>query len=102
MANCVSATLCFDLQKCRQNLARALEIGNKILSQAADKAEGVEVDRRLEPGEPAETIIRIAQDEDFDLIVMGSRGHGSMKRWLLGSVSDHVAHHIDRSVLLVK
>jgi nucleotide-binding universal stress UspA family protein len=80
----------------------SLEIGSKILSQAADKAEGVKVDRRLEPGEPAETIIRIAQDEDFDLIVMGSRGHGAMKRWLLGSVSDHVAHHTDRSVLLVK
>jgi nucleotide-binding universal stress UspA family protein len=34
--------------------------------------------------------------------VMGSRGHGAMKRWLLGSVSDHVIHYTDRSVLLVK
>jgi nucleotide-binding universal stress UspA family protein len=78
------------------------EIGKKILSQAADKAEGVKIYQRLEPGNPAETIIRIAQDEDFDLIVMGSRGHGAMKRWLLGSVSDHVIHYTDRSVLLVK
>jgi nucleotide-binding universal stress UspA family protein len=78
------------------------EVGKKILSQAADKAEGVKIYQRLEPGNPAETTIRIAQDEDFDLIVMGSRGHGGMKRWLLGSVSDHVIHHTDRSVLLVK
>ncbi len=78
------------------------EIGKKILSQAADKAEGVKIYQRLEQGDPAETIIRIAQDEDFDLIVMGSRGHGAMKRWLLDSVSDHVMHYTDRSVLLVK
>jgi nucleotide-binding universal stress UspA family protein len=78
------------------------EIGNKILSQAADKAEGVKVDQRLESGDPAETVVRIAEDEDSDLIVMGSRGQGAMKRWLLGSVSDYVLHYTVRSVLLVK
>jgi nucleotide-binding universal stress UspA family protein len=78
------------------------EIGKKILSQAADKAEGVKVDERLERGDTAETIIRIAHDEDFDLIVMGTRGHGALTRWLIGSVSDHVTHYADRSVLLVK
>lgn len=78
------------------------EVGNQILSQAAGKAGRVKLDQRLEPGHPAETIIRIAQDENFDLIVMGRRGHGVMKRWLLGSVTDHVTNYTDRSVLIVK
>jgi nucleotide-binding universal stress UspA family protein len=78
------------------------EIGSQILSQAADHAKGVKVDQKLESGDPAETIIKIARDEEYDLIIMGSRGHGAMKRWLLGSVSDHVIHYTDRSVLLVK
>ena len=78
------------------------EIANQILSKAADKAEGVKIDQKLETGDPAETVIKIAHDEDYDLIVMGSRGHSSIERWLLGSVSDHVIQYADRSVLLVK
>lgn len=78
------------------------EVGNQILSQAAGKAERVKIYQKLESGHPAETIIRIAHDEDFDLIVIGRRGHGAIKRWLLGSVTDHVTHYADRSVLIVK
>lgn len=78
------------------------EIGSQILSQAAEHAKGVKIDQKLESGHPAETIIKIARDEEYDLIIMGSRGHGAMKRLLLGSVSDHVIHYTDRSVLLVK
>jgi len=78
------------------------EIANQILSQAADKGQGVKIDQKLETGDPAETIIKIAHDENYDLIVLGSRGHSAVKRWLLGSVSDHVIQYTDRSVLLVK
>ncbi len=81
---------------------RSAEIGGKILSQAADHAEGVKIDQRLKDGDPAEAIIKIAQNADFDLIVMGNRGHGAIKRLLLGSVSNHVIHYTDRSVLLVR
>lgn len=78
------------------------DIGNQILSRAASRAEGVRVDQKLESGDPARAIIRIANDGDYDLIAMGSKGHGTIRRLMLGSVSDHVIHYTNKSVLLVK
>jgi nucleotide-binding universal stress UspA family protein len=48
---------------------------------------------RVEMGHVAETIIDVAQRESVDLIVMGARGSGAGRRFLLGSVSDRVVHH---------
>ena len=57
---------------------------------------------RYESGHPAEQILRVACEEDVDLIVMGSRGLSEWKALLLGSVSDHVIHHAHCSVLIVR
>lgn len=77
------------------------EIGARILSAAADQAEGIKLEKKLESGDPAKTIAETAKKEECDLIVMGSRGFGAIGRFLLGSVSDHVIHYSDRSVLLI-
>jgi len=42
-----------------------------------------------------------ARAGDYDLIVMGSKGQGARIRFLLGSVSSHVIHYANRSVLIV-
>lgn len=55
-----------------------------------------------ECGHPAAQIVRVAEREDVDLIVMGSRGLSVLKSLLLGSVSDHVIHHAHCSVLVVR
>lgn len=55
-----------------------------------------------EMGHPAATIIRVAEDEKCDLILLGSRGLGEVKRFLLGSVSDAVVHHAHCPVLIVR
>ncbi len=55
-----------------------------------------------EKGNPAESIIRFADQYHFDLIVMGSRGLGTFKGLLLGSVSDRVAHHAHCPILVVR
>lgn len=57
---------------------------------------------RHEHGHAAEQIIRVAAEEEADLIVMGSRGLSEWKALLLGSVSDHVLHHAHCSVLIVR
>jgi len=53
-------------------------------------------------GDPAEQIVSLAEKEDYDLVIMGNRGRGVFSRTLLGSVSDKVAHHINKPILIVK
>jgi len=44
------------------------------------------------PGDPARTIVEYAQRDDTDLIIMPTRGHGALRRFLLGSVTAKVLH----------
>ncbi len=53
-------------------------------------------------GEPGQSLIRHANDHAFDLVVMGSRGLGSFKEMVLGSVSHKVARGVKCPVLIVK
>lgn len=53
-------------------------------------------------GLPAEVICDLASRENVDLIIVGSHGKGSVKRALLGSVSQAVVHHAGRPVLVVR
>jgi len=95
------------LYVCHSELSRlrpeqVREAGNHILSRASEILEETNLDQRVELGNPAETIIRVAQQGEYDLIVLGSKGHGAVERFLLGSVSEHVIHYADSSVLLVR
>jgi nucleotide-binding universal stress UspA family protein len=63
---------------------------------------GVDVSTEVRMGNPAQTIIEIAENWKADLIVMGSHGRGFWSRSLVGSVSDAVVHHATCSVLIVR
>lgn len=53
-------------------------------------------------GEAKKVILDAADDLKPDLIVVGSHGHGTFHRMLLGSVSNAVAQHASASVLIVR
>jgi nucleotide-binding universal stress UspA family protein len=53
-------------------------------------------------GEPADEIVRYAQDAYFDLIVMGTHGRTGLERLLMGSVAEKVMRDAPCSVLVVK
>ena len=78
------------------------KLGEEILLEAESRMEGVRFDKSLKPGSPVEIILKMAWLGDFDLIVMGSRGLSSVKRFLLGSISADVSMHSRRSVMLVR
>lgn len=74
------------------------------LDEAAALAEehGVPVEFEVIAGEPAEEIVEYAENHEVDLIVVGSRGRGTVASALLGSVSQAVLHHARRPVLIVR
>ncbi|EUB64556.1 hypothetical protein ECG_00561 [Echinococcus granulosus] len=50
---------------------------------------------------PGEGIISIVNDLEIQLIVMGSRGLSTIRRTILGSVSDYVLHHSQVPICIV-
>ncbi len=84
----------------RSKTEEAKKMGALILSKST-KVKGIELQQRLELGNPAKIITQMADKGDYDLIVMGSKGQGARMRFLLGSVSSHVIHYANRSVLIV-
>jgi nucleotide-binding universal stress UspA family protein len=57
----------------------------------------------IEPsGEPATAIERVAESGRFDTIVVGSRGLGTVSRFLRGSVSEHLATHARATVVVAR
>jgi len=51
---------------------------------------------------PGVFICKYAENNKVDLIIMGSRGLGNVRRLLLGSVSNHVVQHAKCPVLIIK
>jgi len=84
--------------------AGGLAHGDLLARAAADglRAKGV---RQLRPcvaeGRPAKEILKLAKQEDVDLIVLGSRGLGDIGSLLLGGLSHKVVHLADRPCLIV-
>jgi nucleotide-binding universal stress UspA family protein len=89
------------LQKASPKAAE--ELAEKIFSNAlsAVRKGSIKVDKRFEVGVPSDTIVEVAEKGKYDLIVLGSRGLGKVKRFLLGSVSDDVTQKARSSVLVV-
>ena len=85
----------------RENRRRA----KVVLEQQAKRIEesGVTVkETHLLEGSAAEEIVELAEEIGAGLIVMGSRGHGRLRRTLLGSVSDAVVRHAHCPVTVVR
>ena len=53
-------------------------------------------------GRADEEIVELAQSMGAGMIVMGSRGHGRIRRALMGSVSDSVVRHAHCPVTIVR
>jgi len=65
-------------------------------------AEGVLVNTILKEGKVVEEILNTIKEGEFDLVVMGSRGHGMIKKIFLGSVSSGVVQEAICPVLLTR
>jgi len=92
----------------QEALKAATAEGHRILddaySAAVEALEGrpVRVEKLVAFGDPAEEIIRCAEEKGYDIVVMGSRGSGPLRGVLLGSVSYKVLNGARCPVLIVK
>ena len=78
--------------------------GQKVLDEQVDRIGqmgGEVADARLCVGSPVDQILCRAEASDADLIVVGRRGIGGVKRFLMGSVSEGVVHRARCPVLVV-
>jgi nucleotide-binding universal stress UspA family protein len=67
------------------------------------QALGFEVQTALDFGErPAKKIETVVHDNDIDLIAMTTHGRSGLRRVFAGSVAEHVLHHVDVPILLVR
>jgi nucleotide-binding universal stress UspA family protein len=78
--------------------------GLAVLATAKARLEnaGITSNVHVRIGNPAETIIDLAREFHCDLIVIGTRGMGTIKNLLLGSVASKVLHLTEIPLLLVK
>jgi nucleotide-binding universal stress UspA family protein len=88
----------------RQEPVQLVDAAENVVARAAREVAdaGIAVETDTREGDPAAVIIDVAQDRDADLIVIGSRGHTGLRRFLLGSVASKVAHHAPHSVTIVR
>ena len=64
--------------------------------------QGIEFFDRVSYGDDGKRIVEIAEQKNFDLIVIGSRGMGAAKEVFLGSTSNFVLHKSKKPVLIIK
>ena len=63
---------------------------------------GIEATLVAADGDPAEALIRVAQDKDAEMILVGHTGTGYVTRALLGSTAANVLRHAPCDVLVVR
>lgn len=78
---------------------RGEEATAAIAEQASES--DVEAVTAVRRGNPHDDILAYANDNDIDVIVMGTHGRTGVKRALLGSVTEDVVRHSDIPVLTV-
>jgi nucleotide-binding universal stress UspA family protein len=82
------------------------EEASKLGEQALDATQaalGYANTKRLNVmGSPAEVLADLAEQGNFDMVVVGSKGRGAVSRVLVGSVTDRLVHICKRPVLVVR
>ncbi len=86
------------------NTAGVADTRREKIRAAEEKAKnaGIDYEIKILRGEPGPTIVKYANENGFDIIVIGSRGLNALQEFVIGSVSHKVAKRANCPVLIVK
>lgn len=93
-----------DLMSQLESSGKLEEIGKKAVEDTQDKVEKKDIDSKtaIERGVPHKQINSYADDNDIDMIVIGTHGRTGLDRMLLGSVAEKIVRSSDIPVLTVR
>ena len=63
---------------------------------------GFTVEKHAREGDPAHVICDVADEQDAAMVVIGAAGNSGGGRFTLGGVASKLAHHVSRSLLIVR
>jgi nucleotide-binding universal stress UspA family protein len=63
---------------------------------------GLTVEEHMLEGQPAESIVRFAQNRDVDLVLLSSHGLSGLSRWNVSSVAQKVIFQVSKPVMIVR
>jgi len=90
----------FDWERMNEALKKE---GHSAVSyvKRAGELENVDVEPILLEGHPADELIRYAEENEMDVVVMGTLGKTGLDRLLLGSVAEKVVRHCKVPVMII-
>ena len=93
----------YELETVRRLIDSRIELAKRYIESAANalRSDGLEVTTEVREGAADEAISNYARENDIDLIVMSTHGHGRVRRTLLGSVTDRVIRSAHVPVLVL-
>ena len=80
-----------------ESVSQEMEFIEKELAES-----GFQVKSRLEVGNPLREILKVEEEEDVSLIIVGSHGKTNLEEIFLGSVSEKVARRCTKPILIIK
>jgi nucleotide-binding universal stress UspA family protein len=90
-----------ELSAFEERYTRQAKEGADAVAQTLQEV-GIKARVRIEKGIPFTEILRVEDEEDISLIIIGSHGKSNVAEMLLGSVSEKVIRKAKRPVLVVK
>ena len=84
-----------------EGLEKAIQRGKDTLIELA-KSFDLEVETIFTEGKPGHEIVRVAEELNADLIVLGSHGHSGWRRFTIGSVTEFVGKHAPCAVFTIR
>lgn len=90
----------FQVAMVREHAKTAGEVLLKEKTEMLAEA-GVDCTTRIEYGMARDTICEVANEEEFDLVIIARHTHGEIRDVLFGQVSNHVMHKVKCPVLVL-